>query len=1316
MTDRTRSGAGATATICVVSEGSAVDLCVTFGPATTVGHLAEELARRLPGRWADGLWIDGSQFANDRYLVDTPLTDGAVISATQPAPEPLAIGQIVAVAGWDAGRQVRLQAGSYPAGAVASEPVRVDRNGLQVGGSPAVPYGSTFGDGRTAWRYEPIPHQVSPPGGPFNRPPRPPQPILANPPPLPKREAATRTGTVLRWTMIAGPLLMGAVMILIFRRPSFAIFMALGPLMAIMNWVDGKRRSTRTDRIADLAYRAALGSAVKKYRGWLASRQADSSRLHPDLATVLSWPTSGHHRLWERRPHHPDFGLALVGYAPLPNYLPVEGPPDPHAIETLGKQLPVATFPIVASLAPGRVIGIVGPQPETAALARGLIVQLVIHQGPADIRLRVSASPSRAGDWTWTSLLPHARRDGGHTIEVTAEAAEGLLAGEAAVLVLDHLYEPRFSGAVRRYAEQQGTVVVVADHPSQLPATVDQLVSISAQGITFVDSSSNRTYTGTGVYPATDVCSAVARTLMSIRDPESEARDGTLPPTVELFDLLGFQNLKPNQVIERWQREPGVIAAPIGLAADGVVKIDIVKDGPHGLLAGTTGAGKSELLRTLIASLAATVSPEHVNFVLIDYKGGSTFDACADLPHVVGVVTDLDEHLAARAMTCLEAELGHREQLLRSVGVSDLAGYLSLTGQSSLPRLYLIVDEFATMAADLPEFMDALVDISARGRSLGVHLMLATQRPAGVIKDTIRANTNLRIALRVQTTADSRDVLDDDSAARLSRSTPGRGYVRFGPSELTGFQTALVSSRSANLPANRLHLDPIGLPGRNPRSIIDVPGTDQPNDLEILVKAIRQAAELCDIQPARTPWPPALPTTLPLSDLVDVPGAFGLVDEPERQRQTPYTWERQKGHLALYGMPGAGPELAAEAAIAAICATVDDVLIFTLIYGTHRYRALSELPGITPAIEPDDHERQLRLIRWLGEELKRRRTEPADDCPDIVLLIDDVAGCLKSLEPFHLASHSETMTEILTKGYISGIHVIATAYSPTALRARLAVGFTQRLAFHFPDRSHYAALGIRLRQLPVLGAGRAVDVASERVVQVVTDYSSVAFPPRPDREAIPIMPTVVTGLAAVASMTHRPWRIPLGIGERDLAEIGVELDEGDHLLIAGPARSGKTSTLALIAAQAATANPALPMVAVTPRRSRLKDAAAFTYVVEDRAAVPNLANALAEAQEPVLVLVDDAELVDGFEGLLKARNPQVTVIAAIRSTESVRMYGHWTRRLRDSGQILLLQTDNSDLAEMKLPKLSRSSRPGRGFLCIDGTAEAIQVATRHTRG
>ncbi|MDR9452280.1 MAG: FtsK/SpoIIIE domain-containing protein, partial [Acidimicrobiia bacterium] len=222
--------------------------------------------------------------------------------------------------------------------------------------------------------------------------------------------------------------------------------------------------------------------------------------------------------------------------------------------------------------------------------------------------------------------------------------------------------------------------------------------------------------------------------------------------------------------------------------------VDLVSDGPHGLIAGTTGSGKSELLRSLIVSLAAAVSPDHLNFALIDYKGGSAFDACARLPHVVGVVTDLDARLGRRALTCLEAELRYREARLREIEAPDLPEYLRKMPEAPLPRLVVVIDEFAALAAELPGFIPSLVDIAQRGRSLGVHLLLATQRPAGVIGENIRANTNLRVALRVHDAADSRDVLDDQGAAAIPRGRAGRGFVRLGPGELIPFQAALVSA------------------------------------------------------------------------------------------------------------------------------------------------------------------------------------------------------------------------------------------------------------------------------------------------------------------------------------------------------------------------------------------------------------------------------------------------------------------------------------------------------------------------------------------
>jgi S-DNA-T family DNA segregation ATPase FtsK/SpoIIIE len=275
-----------------------------------------------------------------------------------------------------------------------------------------------------------------------------------------------------------------------------------------------------------------------------------------------------------------------------------------------------------------------------------------------------------------------------------------------------------------------------------------------------------------------------ARSLAPLRDRSAEEDDAVLPDSVRLLEVLGLPDPEPDAVRAGWQLGGRTTRVVLGSGLDGPFSLDLRSDGPHGLIAGTTGAGKSELLQTMIASLALANRPESLNLVLVDYKGGSAFKDCVDLPHTVGMVTDLDAHLVERALTSLGAELKLREHWLAEAGVKDLEDYLELQrrepSRPPLPRLLLVIDEFASMARELPDFVAGLVSIAQRGRSLGIHLLLATQRPSGVVSPEIRANTNLRISLRVTDAADSTDVLEAPDAARIPKSAPGRGFARLG--------------------------------------------------------------------------------------------------------------------------------------------------------------------------------------------------------------------------------------------------------------------------------------------------------------------------------------------------------------------------------------------------------------------------------------------------------------------------------------------------------------------------------------------------------
>ena len=311
---------------------------------------------------------------------------------------------------------------------------------------------------------------------------------------------------------------------------------------------------------------------------------------------------------------------------------------------------------------------------------------------------------------------------------------------------------------------------------------------------------------------------AAARSLAPVEDSGTPVDDDSdLPRTVSLLTLTGTELARSHQaVIERWgesrsiltgpfapatpHRKPGNLRAIVGQSAQGTFSLDLRADGPHALVGGTTGAGKSELLQAWILGMAAAHSPQRVTFLLVDYKGGSAFRDCVELPHTVGLVTDLSPHLVRRALASLSAELRYREHLLARHRAKDLVELERRGEVDAPPSLVIVVDEFAALVQEVPEFVEGVVNVAQRGRSLGLHLILATQRPAGVIKDNLRANTNLRLALRVADENDSSDVLGSTVAAYFDPALPGRAVSKSGPRRLTPFQTGYAGGWTSDTP------------------------------------------------------------------------------------------------------------------------------------------------------------------------------------------------------------------------------------------------------------------------------------------------------------------------------------------------------------------------------------------------------------------------------------------------------------------------------------------------------------------------------------
>jgi len=345
----------------------------------------------------------------------------------------------------------------------------------------------------------------------------------------------------------------------------------------------------------------------------------------------------------------------------------------------------------------------------------------------------------------------------------------------------------------------------------------------------------------------------------------------------------------------------------VGMGAEGIVELDLVAHGPHAVVGGTTGSGKSELLIAWVLSMAAMHSPEAVNFLLVDFKGGAAFASLESLPHTVGTITDLDDDTARRALESLRAELRFRERQLAGGGAR------SIEDHAAMSRLVIVVDEFQAMLADYPELQTLFADIAARGRSLGVHLILCTQRPGGVVRDGVLANADLRISLRVNNRSDSTAVVGVDDAAAIPASARGRAVVRVG-----GEAPTLVQFAIADAPATA-------------RIACAWPGLPEP----------------------RRPWREPLPPRILARDLPPIPEgiAIGMLDLPDEQRWEVAVWHEGSGHVLVLGGPLSGKT--------ATLATVADGATETVILppeaerAWHLVSALAERPRAVTLVIDD---------------------------------------------------------------------------------------------------------------------------------------------------------------------------------------------------------------------------------------------------------------------------------------------------------------------------------------------------------------------------
>ena len=936
------------------------------------------------------------------------------------------------------------------------------------------------------------------------------------------------------------PLFMGLVMVMVTRQPGYALFMLLSPVMLAGGFFENKRAAKRAFAVAIEAFRANLADLVVKLRQATDEERARRCIEHPGTADAVTAIAERNALLWTRRPEHTSFmelrlglGDQLARTTVAPSNTRNSTPELQAELDGVVSQFAtVDRVPVVGSFDRSGSIGVSGRRGR-AVVARGLILQLVGLHAPSEVVLCAVASGRTAGNWDWLKWLPHVDSDQSPIQSdhlAGTEPAVVNLVSELHQLVADRSQDDsRGEGVV---ALPRIVVIVEDDAPIQRSRLV-QLAEVGpAQGVHLVwvagrttdipaacrsymelDPTSGQVATGRVVeaelarpvlVEPVDADSAVrlAKALAPVVDAGAQVDDESdVPSRVSFLAEQGTDVAEhAASVVDRWRESNSIrqagqtrrlkrdntLRALVGRTAQDPLHLDLRTQGPHALVGGTTGAGKSEFLQSWVLGMASAHSPQRVTFLFVDYKGGSAFAECLSLPHAVGLVTDLSPHLVQRALTSLNAELRYREHILNRKRAKDLLEMERQNDPDTPPSLVIVVDEFAALVQEVPEFVDGMVNVAQRGRSLGLHLILATQRPAGVIKDNLRANTNLRVALRMADDDDSRDVVGTTAAAGFDPELPGRALVRTGPGRLTLFQSAYAGGWTTGEPV---------MPGIDIRTLVfgaaqaweevedDIPAWAEvdpgPPDIQRVVTTLRNASEFSEAPRRRMPELAHLYDLGSCRTNVSTPTCAGVVDLPDDQEQGTVAFRPDRdGNMAIFGTGGAGKStlLRTLAVSAGLTARGGPCFVYGLDFGSRGLSMLEPLPHVGSIIAADDTERTARLMTTLRETIDERavryasvnastiheyrRLAGATDEPRVLLLVDGFGAFRNQYEVGFQSKVLDQLISIAADGRQVGVHVVLTADRLSAVPAALSSSVQRRVGLRLSEDMDESALGI----------------------------------------------------------------------------------------------------------------------------------------------------------------------------------------------------------------------------------------------------------------
>lgn len=922
--------------------------------------------------------------------------------------------------------------------------------------------------------------------------------------------------------------------------------MLIGVMTSVISLFSGKKQ-----------YKIDCAERVKKYSEYIDSKKEEVSKarqvefedrneIFSDIQTDVDVALGFDKRLFEKTKEDVDFLEVYIGKGRVKSkrqvdYKEEESLEVGDELLTMPKSIHdmfeyIDDVPVTLPLKDTNGVGVVGTNEQLYMIFKNLLIDISVRHYYGDVR--IFTLDESASKISWIKYLPHIVNPNGiRNIvadnksksnifdslykELNRRAETKAISYHCVVLVLDEfgIKNHPISRYIENASELGVTFIFFENKLEDIPLHCDYIVELTSDDKGKIYPSEDGTQIQEFSYSTVpdEVATRVAQKLSPVYCEEINL-ENSLTKSITLFELLHIFTATDLNLKQRWGSSQiyKSMAAPLGVnAKNEVVDLNLHEKfhGPHGLVAGTTGSGKSEILQSYIMSAATIFHPYELGFVIIDFKGGGMVNQFRNLPHLIGAITNIDGNEIQRSLKSIKAELMKRQTLFAEAGVNQIDKYIQLykNGEvkEALPHLVMIVDEFAELKAEQPDFMKELISAARIGRSLGVHLILATQKPSGVVDDQIWSNSKFKLCLKVQSTEDSNEVLKTPLAAEIKE--PGRAYLQVGNNEIFDLFQSAYSGGPASMDESdgghkEFSINSLNIYGlRNTIFKTQKPKNEnlvQKTQLDALVDYIADYCKDNGIVKLPDICLPSLSTNMKYENLMPtrnfsegIKVVMGMLDDPDRQIQEPFEMNLTSQNVIVIGSGQMGKTNLIQTIIRDISQnyTPEQVNMYILDFGSMILRNFDKMHHVGGVVCMTDDDKLNNLVKLLNEELATRKERLVQagvssfaayleagftDLPQIVVFIDNMTN----LKEMYLEDE-DFILPLCRDGVAVGISFVVMNSSTNAISYRYLPNFEGKLVLFCNDSGEYSTVieGCRM-QIPNT-PGRAMTSIEKKILE-----------------------------------------------------------------------------------------------------------------------------------------------------------------------------------------------------------------------------------------